>query len=142
MEIPLPPHYQASVDNTKCTYRQLGKSGLKVSVPILGCMGFGNKQWVWDWVLEEEESLNMIKAAWDRGINTWDTGNIFSNGDSERIIGKALKKFNIPRHKVIIMTKVFATVGEHPENAMAFAEPLRGSKDYVNQSGESNFSHF
>jgi aryl-alcohol dehydrogenase-like predicted oxidoreductase len=136
MEIPLPPHYQEVVDNTKCTFRQLGKSGLKVSVPILGCMGFGNKQWVWDWVLDEEESLKMLKAAWDRGINTWDTGNVFSNGDSERIIGKALKKFNIPRHKVVIMTKVFCTIGEHPENAMAYAEPLRGTKDYVNQSGK------
>ncbi|KAL6834302.1 Aldo/keto reductase [Trichoderma sp. SZMC 28015] len=142
MALSLPAHYQKNVDETKCKYRQLGKSGLKVSVPILGCMGFGNKDWVWDWVLKEEESMKMLKAAWDRGINTWDTANVFSNGDSERIIGKALKKYNIPRHKVVIITKVFCTVGENLDNAMAFAEPLRGTKEYVNQSGLSRQSIF
>ncbi|KAL5364126.1 Aldo/keto reductase [Aspergillus floccosus] len=136
----LPAHYQTLVDSTKCRYRQLGKSGLKVSVPILGCMGFGNKDWVWDWVLEEEESMAMLKAAWDRGVNTWDTANVFSNGDSERIIGKALKKYEIPRHKVVLITKVFCTVGEARDNAMAYAEPLRGTKEYVNQSGLSRQS--
>ncbi|KAI1980651.1 hypothetical protein LOZ51_001865 [Ophidiomyces ophidiicola] len=142
MAVSLPPHYQAVVDETKCTYKQLGKCGLKVSVPILGCMGFGNKEWVWDWVLEEEESMEMLKAAWDRGVNTWDTANVFSNGDSERIIGKTLKKYQIPRHKVVLITKVFCTVGEQRDNAMAYAEPLRGAKDYVNQSGLSRQSIF
>lgn len=41
------------------------------------------------------------------GINTWDTANMYSNGVSEEIVGKALKKHNIPRHKVVIMTKCF-----------------------------------
>ncbi|PKX88423.1 aldo/keto reductase [Aspergillus novofumigatus IBT 16806] len=142
MEAAIPFHYQKNVNETICTYRQLGKSGLKVSVPILGCMGFGRKDWVWDWVLEEEESMKMLKAAWDRGINTWDTANIFSNGDSEKIIGKALRKYEIPRHKVVIITKVFCTVGEHADNAMAYAGPLRGTKEYVNQSGLSRQSIF
>ncbi|GIK07518.1 hypothetical protein Aspvir_003184 [Aspergillus viridinutans] len=142
MEVAIPFHYQKNVNETICTYRQLGKSGLKVSVPILGCMGFGRKDWVWDWVLEEEESMKMLKAAWDRGINTWDTANVFSNGDSEKIIGKALRKYEIPRHKVVIITKVFCTVGEHADNAMAYAGPLRGTKEYVNQSGLSRQSIF
>ncbi|KAF3396444.1 Aldo-keto reductase dtxS3 [Penicillium rolfsii] len=136
----LPRHYQENVNNTKCTYQQLGKCGLKVSVPILGCMGIGYQDWVWDWVMEEEESTRLLKAAWDRGINTWDTANVFSNGQSETIIGKAIKKHQIPRHKVVLITKVFCTVGEHGDNAMAYAAPLRGTKEYVNQSGLSRQS--
>lgn len=51
---------------------RLGKSGLKVSKIILGCMSFGSSQWEGSpWVLDEEESLKVIKAAWDGGINTW-----------------------------------------------------------------------
>lgn len=44
------------------------------------------------------------------GINTWDTANVYSNGDSERIVGKALKKYDIPRDEVVILTKVRARV--------------------------------
>lgn len=40
------------------------------------------------------------------GINTWDTANVYSNGDSERIVGKAIKKFKIPRDELVILTKV------------------------------------
>jgi aryl-alcohol dehydrogenase-like predicted oxidoreductase len=99
-------------------------------------MGIGDSDWVWDWVMEEEESTRLLKAAWDRGINTWDTANVFSNGMSEKIIGNAIKKHQIPRHKLVLITKVFCTVGEHGDNAMAYAAPLRGTKEYVNQSGE------
>jgi aryl-alcohol dehydrogenase-like predicted oxidoreductase len=42
----------------------------------------------------------LLKAAYDRGLNTWDTANAYSNGESEIIVGKALKKYNIPREKV------------------------------------------
>jgi len=44
------------------------------------------------WVLEEEPSLEIMKAAWDLGINTIDTANVYSNGESERLIAKFLKK--------------------------------------------------
>ncbi|KAI7782154.1 aryl-alcohol dehydrogenase [Diaporthe eres] len=92
-------------------YTRLGKSGLKVSKIILGCMSFGSSEWEGSpWVLDEEESLKVIKAAWDGGINTWDTADTYSNGKSEIILGKALKKFNIPRSKVVIMTKIFNPV--------------------------------
>jgi hypothetical protein len=66
----LPPHYQAAVDSTKCTYRQLGKSGLKVSVPILGAMGFGNKDWVWPWVHNEEEVRSLMPRQCDKSLFT------------------------------------------------------------------------
>jgi aryl-alcohol dehydrogenase-like predicted oxidoreductase len=64
---------QALVRESKAEYRQLGKSGLRVSVPIFGCMSFGSKQWQ-PWVIEEEEALPLLKAAYDRGLTTWDTG--------------------------------------------------------------------
>jgi predicted oxidoreductase len=118
---------------------RLGKSGLKVSKIILGCMSFGTSKWEGSpWVLDEEESLKVIKAAWDSGINTWvsktgpatftnhvlggrclatpdanhlqDTADTYSNGKSEIILGKAMKKYNIPRSKVVIMTKIFNPV--------------------------------
>ncbi|KAK7924758.1 Versiconal hemiacetal acetate reductase [Apiospora marii] len=92
-------------------YTRLGSSGLKVSKIILGCMTFGSSKWEGaPWVLDEEESLQVIKAAYDHGINTWDTADTYSNGKSEVIVGKALKKFNIPRSKVVIMTKIFNPV--------------------------------
>jgi len=47
------------------------------------------------WVLEEEESIEIMKAAWDLGINTIDTANIYSNGESERVIAKFIKKVGL-----------------------------------------------
>jgi predicted aldo/keto reductase-like oxidoreductase len=64
---------EALLKESKAEYRQLGKSGLRVSVPIFGCMSFGDKKWQ-PWVIEEEETLPLLKAAYDRGLTTWDTG--------------------------------------------------------------------
>jgi aryl-alcohol dehydrogenase-like predicted oxidoreductase len=51
--------------------------------------------------------FNLLKTAYDAGIRTWDTANVYSQGESERLIGKFLKKFNIPRSTVTILTKVY-----------------------------------
>lgn len=69
---------QQLLKESKAEYRQLGKSGLRVSVPILGAMSIGSKEWQ-PWVIEEEESLPLLKAAYDKGITTWDTGIANSN---------------------------------------------------------------
>lgn len=61
-------------------------------------------------VKEEEEALELIKMAWDAGINFIDTADVYSNGESERIIAKAIKKFNIPRDRLVIATKCFMPV--------------------------------
>lgn len=68
-----PEEIQQLLNESKAEYRQLGKSGLRVSVPIFGAMSIGHKDWQ-SWVIEEEESLPLLKAAYDRGITTWDTG--------------------------------------------------------------------
>ncbi|KAF7555454.1 hypothetical protein G7Z17_g2102 [Cylindrodendrum hubeiense] len=92
-------------------YVRLGNSGLKVSKIILGCMTFGSSKWdTSPWTLDEEDGLELLKTAYDNGINTWDTADTYSNGKSEVIIGKALKKFNIPRQKVVILSKIFNPV--------------------------------
>ncbi|KIM20306.1 hypothetical protein M408DRAFT_37702, partial [Serendipita vermifera MAFF 305830] len=84
---------------------RLGKSGLKVSRIILGCMSYGDKDWQ-PWVLGEEEGIKHIKAAFAAGINTFDTANMYSDGESERILGKAIKEIGAPRSSFVILTKV------------------------------------
>lgn len=125
-----------SIEETKATYRRLGSSGLNVSVPILGAMSLGSPAWR-DWVLDEEQSLPILKAAYDRGLNTWDTANVYSNGESERVIGVALKKYNIPREKVVILSKCFGYVGEDPSiSTVKYGPKIKESKDYVNKGGQ------
>ncbi|WFD45261.1 hypothetical protein MPSI1_003943 [Malassezia psittaci] len=114
-------------------YVNLGDSGLKVSRIIMGCMTFGSRKWM-PWLLEEEEALPIIEYAYNAGINTWDTADVYSNGKSEEIIGKALKKYNIPRSRVVIMTKLFAPVNDEGEEAITQAE---NDGPLVNQMGLS-----
>lgn len=65
----LPPSVAQSLEETKVEYRLLGRSGLRVSVPIVGCMSIGNPEWA-DWVLGPEKALPLLKAAYDAGVNT------------------------------------------------------------------------
>jgi len=123
-------------------YRRLGNSGLRVSVPILGAMSFGSKKQM-DWVIEEEEALKLLKAAYDKGINTWDTANVYSAGESERIIAKAIKKFNIPRSKLILLTKCKGLVPEDLNvRGNEHTKHLAFSKQYINQWGLSRTAIF
>ncbi|KAJ6104838.1 alcohol dehydrogenase [Penicillium sp. IBT 18751x] len=139
----MPSGLEASLKQTKVTYKKLGASGLQVSVPIVGAMSFGQKSWQ-SWVLEDEEEIqNILKGAYDRGVNTWDTANVYSNGASEAIIGRAIQKFNIPRHKLVLLTKIFGYVGEQPDIRQAsFANEMSQSKDYANQGGLSRTAIF
>ncbi|KAJ7285736.1 aryl-alcohol dehydrogenase [Mycena rebaudengoi] len=116
-------------------YVRLGESGLKVSQIILGCMSYGSPEWQ-AWVLPEEQGLEHIKAAYDAGINTFDTANVYSNGLSEVVLGKAIKKFNLPRDEIVIMTKLFAVVGREP-NVMFDSIESSDKAGYVNQRGLS-----
>ncbi|THH07404.1 hypothetical protein EW146_g9328 [Bondarzewia mesenterica] len=137
-------------------YRSLGKSGLRVSVPVLGGMAFGSPKWA-PWTLDEEKSLEVLKAAWDLGINTIDTANIYSNGESERIIARFISKvslvrfapaalrpmsfpdiqYNIPREKIVIMSKAWALVSPDVSVMASMVPGLADTRDYVNQGGLS-----
>lgn len=127
---------QAAQKLPKATYRQLGRSGLRVSNPILGAMSIGDKRWQ-PWVLDEEEALPLLKAAYDRGINTWDTANVYSNGVSEKLIAKAIKRYSIPRRKVVILTKCCGTVREGNDPETLALQDVNNTVDYVNQRGLS-----
>ncbi|KAJ7926776.1 NADP-dependent oxidoreductase domain-containing protein [Mycena leptocephala] len=130
------------MSSTTPTYTRLGSAGLRVSVPIVSCMSIGSSS-VQKWILDEEHAMEVLKAAWDRGLTTFDTANIYSNGESERIIGKFLKKYEIPREKVIIASKVHHLVVDHDITMFGFQHPeLRNTRDYVNQDGLSRAGIF
>ncbi|KAI8973143.1 NADP-dependent oxidoreductase domain-containing protein [Trametes punicea] len=122
--------------NATVEYRQLGKSGLRVSVPIFGGMTIGNSKWS-SWVLDEEKALPLLKAAWDLGINTIDTANTYSNGDSETLIAKFIEKYNIPRENLVLMTKVFFIVSPDPTAVTVIMPHLNNLREFVNHVGLS-----
>ena len=79
----------------------------------MGTMTYGAKRWR-EWVLEEEESRPFIRRALELGINFFDTADMYSDGVSELILGRALKDFGPPRDRVVIATKVFNPMGDDP----------------------------
>ena len=87
-------------------YTNLGKTGMKVSRLCLGMMSYGSKQWR-EWVLEEEEAKPFIKRALDAGINFFDTADVYSVGESEKVTGNLLKSLGVKRESVVVATKVF-----------------------------------
>ncbi|KAJ7469425.1 NADP-dependent oxidoreductase domain-containing protein [Mycena latifolia] len=130
------------MSNPSATYTRLGDAGLRVSVPIVGCMSIGSSKQR-EWILDDEPALKVLKAAWDHGLTTFDTANIYSNGESERILGKFLKTYEIPREKVVIATKVHHLVVEDDPTKFGFQHPaLRNTRDYVNQDGLSRAGIF
>jgi aryl-alcohol dehydrogenase (NADP+) len=86
-------------------YVNLGKTGLKVSRLCLGMMTYGSKKWR-EWILEEEEAKPFVGRALEAGINFFDTADVYSLGESERITGNLLRHFGVKRENVIVATKV------------------------------------
>ncbi|KAJ7804018.1 NADP-dependent oxidoreductase domain-containing protein [Mycena olivaceomarginata] len=122
----------------KMPYVRLGTSGLKVSRIILGCMSYGDPEWSGNWVLAEEEASKHIKAAYDAGINTFDTANGYSNGLSEEVLGRAIRAHNLPRDEIVVMTKVFFAVSKKNTNeSLWITTPDLDGAGYVNQYGLS-----
>ncbi len=95
-------------------YRRLGTTGMNVSELCLGTMTYGSPEWR-EWVLDEQASRPFIKQALDAGINFFDTADMYSLGESERVVGKALLDY-APREDVVIATKVFNPMGDGPNN--------------------------
>jgi aryl-alcohol dehydrogenase-like predicted oxidoreductase len=93
-------------------YVSLGRSGLKVSRLCLGMMSYGSPAWR-PWVLDEAESRPFIQRALERGINFFDTADMYSKGVSEQVLGRAIKDL-APRHTVVIATKVFYPITDDP----------------------------
>lgn len=111
----------------------LGDSGLKISPIIVGCMSYGEKKWL-DWVIEDEgEIFRILKRCYDLGLRTFDTANVYSNGASEILLGKFIKHYNIPRDRIVILTKCFFPVA--PGESFRFIRGL--GYQYDNSRGLS-----
>jgi len=92
-------------------YVNLGKTGMKVSRLCLGMMTYGSKTWR-EWILTEEESKPFVKKALDAGINFFDTADVYSLGESEKITGNVLRHFGVKRQNVIVATKVHGRLSD------------------------------
>jgi aryl-alcohol dehydrogenase-like predicted oxidoreductase len=98
-------------------YVKLGNTGLDVSRLCLGCMSFGvAERWFHPWVLDEEHSRPIIKKALELGINFFDTANVYSDGTSEEIVGRALKDY-ANRDEIVLATKVHFRMHQGPNGA-------------------------
>ncbi len=95
-------------------YTKLGRTGLDVSPICLGCMSYGvSDRGAHSWTLDEETSRGFIRQALDAGINFFDTANVYSDGTSEEIVGKALADF-AKREEIVLATKVHGTMRRGP----------------------------
>ncbi|MEF8902786.1 MAG: aldo/keto reductase [Haloarculaceae archaeon] len=111
-------------------YTTLGSTGMTVSRICLGCMSFGSSDWR-DWVLDEAESREIIERAIDLGINFFDTANVYSLGESERVVGNVLADYD--RDAQVVATKVYGEMGEDPNaqglSRKAVEQELQNSLD-------------
>ena len=87
-------------------YRQVGRTGLRVSAIGMGTMFFGN-------TIDEEHAIKIMDVAFEKGINLFDTANSYVGGRSEEIVGKALKN---KRHAIVLATKVAHKQGPGPND--------------------------
>ena len=110
-------------------YVKFGKTGLRVSRLCIGCMTYGvADRGSHPWTLDEEKSRPLIKQALDLGINFFDTANVYSDGTSEEIVGRALKDFT-RREDVVIATKVNGRMRPGPNGAGLSRKAIFGEID-------------
>ena len=109
-------------------YVRLGKTGLEVSRICLGCMSFGDNTKGREWVLDLEQSRPIIRAAWEAGINFFDTANVYAAGTSEEITGTVLKEL-APRDEIVIATKVNGEMRKGPNGRGQSRKAILGEID-------------
>jgi 1-deoxyxylulose-5-phosphate synthase len=113
----------------------LGKTGLKVSKICLGTMTYGSPKWR-DWVLDEEQSLPFFKRALEAGINFFDTADVYSNGKSEEVVGRALKSCGAKREQIVVATKVCGVMGDNAnERGLSRKHILHGIENSLRRLG-------
>lgn len=98
-------------------------------------MTFGSPKWQ-PWILDATAALPLLKHAFDRGINTWDTADVYSHGESEKIIGDAIQHYQLPRQRLVLMTKCYFPVSEDGEQP-AFNMHIKNDGYNVNSMGLS-----
>jgi aryl-alcohol dehydrogenase-like predicted oxidoreductase len=94
-------------------YNLLGDTGLYVSELCLGTMTFGGSGSMWRAIgqVGQKEAVALVGAALDAGVNFIDTADVYSEGESERLLGAALRDLDRPREQVVVATKVRGRVG-------------------------------
>lgn len=98
-------------------YAKLGRTGLDVSRIVLGCMTYGDpERGKHPWSLPEDDSRLLIKLAIEKGVNFFDTANVYSDGSSEEIVGRALRDY-ARRDEVVVATKVHGTMSPGPNGS-------------------------
>jgi aryl-alcohol dehydrogenase-like predicted oxidoreductase len=103
-------------EGSSMEYRQLGSSGLRVSVLCLGTMTFGSRFFNIATV-GPKEAEGFVRLAWESGINFFDTADVYSRGESEEILGKAIKNLGLDRDAVVLATKVRGRMSDDPHGA-------------------------
>lgn len=93
-------------------YSRLGAAGLVVSRVSLGMMSYGSPQWQ-RWVLPKHEARRFVQLALDAGVNTFDTADFYSAGESEKALGEVIADLGI-RHEVVIASKVGLPMSDKP----------------------------
>jgi aryl-alcohol dehydrogenase-like predicted oxidoreductase len=95
-------------------YTTLGDTGTTVSKICLGCMSFGDSDWR-EWVLDEEAGKELVDRAIELGINFFDTANMYSRGESERVLGDALSEYD--RDEFVVASKVYFQMDDDDPNS-------------------------
>ncbi len=102
-------------------YKILGNTGLKVSELCLGTMTFGGKgYWTAIGQLPQEPVDELVKRSVDAGINFIDTANVYSEGLSEEMTGKAIRNLGLKRDDLVIATKVRGKMSEGPNGFWSY----------------------
>ena len=101
-------------------YNQLGNTGLFVSEICLGTMTFGEAKegTIWGAIADvgQKAADEIVQRSLDAGVNFIDTADVYSSGESERLLGQALKNLGVPRKDVVIATKVYGVMGDKPND--------------------------
>ncbi|MGH8325786.1 MAG: aldo/keto reductase, partial [Steroidobacteraceae bacterium] len=94
--------------------KKLGNTGLLVSEICLGAMTFGSGEGMWSAIGKMDQSAvnGLVKAAVDRGVNFFDTANVYSAGQSELMLGQAFRDLDLPRDQFVVATKVLGRMGK------------------------------
>jgi len=120
-----------AADASRMEYTTLGDTGMEVSRICLGCMSFGSSEWR-PWVLDEEEARPVIERAIELGVNFFDTANMYSAGESERVLGNVLAEYDRDEH--VVATKGYFQMDDDNPNSgglsrKAIEQELQNSLD-------------
>lgn len=118
-------------------YKRLGNTGLKVSEICLGTMTFGSSFYNIGEV-DLDLAKDIIQTSWDAGVNFFDTADVYSRGESEKILGKAIKDLGIDRRKAVIATKVRGPMSEEAAKGGGDLNNVGLSRKHIMESVEGS----